>query len=143
MISGFTTQERKQTEYCKGKKKTVEIKVFSFNFSVFYPNQKLIGSLVTFLKMSSAERIKYERVPDLLCGQRVKPFPKRQILDSSKLKHFVDNNFELDENGRKFFIKVENTMGKGESAISPFPTVFLKDLYCRHKPGLVWATHFP
>ena len=25
-------------------------------------------------------------------------------------------------------------------AISPFPTVFSKDLYCRHvKPGLVWV----
>ena len=25
------------------------------------------------------------------------PFPKRQILDSSKLKEFADGNFELDE----------------------------------------------
>ena len=30
-----------------------------------------------------------------------KPFPKRQILDSSKLKEFADNNFKFDENGRK------------------------------------------
>ena len=28
-------------------------------------------------------------------------FPKRQILDSSKLKEFADDNFEVDENGRK------------------------------------------
>ena len=28
-------------------------------------------------------------------------FPKRQILDSSKLKEFADNNFKSDENGRE------------------------------------------
>ena len=28
------------------------------------------------------------------------PFPKRQILDSSKLKEFADDNFKFDENGR-------------------------------------------
>ena len=31
----------------------------------------------------------------------LKPFPKRQILDSSKLKEFADDNFKFDENGRK------------------------------------------
>ena len=44
------------------------------------------------------------------------PFPKRQILDSSELKEFPDNNFEYDENGRKFFKWIENTVGKGEIA---------------------------
>ena len=28
-------------------------------------------------------------------------FPKQQILDSSKLKEFIDDNFKFDENGRK------------------------------------------
>ena len=42
------------------------------------------------------------------------PFPKRQILDSSKLKEFADDNFEFNENGRKFSKCVENTVGKGE-----------------------------
>ena len=37
------------------------------------------------------------------------PFPKQQILDASKLKEFADKNFNLDENGRKFFKRVENT----------------------------------
>ena len=45
-----------------------------------------------------------------------KPFPKRQILDSSKLKDFADNNFKFDENGRNFSEWVENTVGKGEIA---------------------------
>ena len=48
--------------------------------------------------------------------QVCKPFPKRQILHSSKLKEFADNNFKFDENGREFSKRVENTMGKGEIA---------------------------
>ena len=43
-------------------------------------------------------------------------FPKQQILDSSKLKEFADDNFRFDENGRKFSKRVENTVGKGEIA---------------------------
>ena len=43
-----------------------------------------------------------------------RPSPKRQILDSSKLKEFADDNFKLDENGRKFSERIENTAGKGE-----------------------------
>ena len=34
---------------------------------------------------------------------------KQQILDSSKLKEFTDNNSKFDENGRKFSKRVENT----------------------------------
>ena len=44
------------------------------------------------------------------------PITRRQILDSSKLKEFADNNFKVDENGRKLSEWVENTMGKGEIA---------------------------
>ena len=46
----------------------------------------------------------------------VKPFPKRQILDSSKLKEFADDNFNFDENGRNFCKWIENTVEKGEIA---------------------------
>ena len=42
--------------------------------------------------------------------------PKRQILDTPKMKEFEKGNFKFDENGRKFSKRVENTMGKGESA---------------------------
>ena len=38
---------------------------------------------------------------------------KRQILDASKLSEFADDNFECDENDRKFSKRVENTLGKG------------------------------
>ena len=58
------------------------------------------------------------------------PFPIRQILYSSKLREFADDNFKFDENGRKLSEQVENTVGKGE--ISPFPTVFSSEMYCRH-----------
>ena len=34
----------------------------------------------------------------------------------SKLKEFADDNFELDENSRKFSKQIENTVGKGEIA---------------------------
>ena len=58
------------------------------------------------------------------------PFPKRQILDSSKHKEFADDNFKFDENGIKFSNGVENTVGKGEIAryeqFLLFPLCFLK-----------------
>ena len=62
-------------------------------------------------------------------------FSKYQILDSSKLKEFAEDNFEFNENGRKFSKRLENT-GKRRNcslrAISPFSTVLSKDLYCKH-----------
>ena len=56
--------------------------------------------------------------------------PNKKVLDWSKLREFANNNFRFDENGRKFYF----TVGKGETAktISPFPTVFPEDFYCRH-----------
>ena len=38
------------------------------------------------------------------------------MLDSSKLKVFADDNFELNENGRKFSKWVENNVRKGKIA---------------------------
>ena len=43
-------------------------------------------------------------------------FPTRQILDSSKLKEFPDDNFKFDENSRKVHKWMENTVVKGEIA---------------------------
>ena len=42
--------------------------------------------------------------------------PKRQILNSSTLKEFADDDFKFDGNGRKFSKQEENTAGKGEIA---------------------------
>ena len=64
----------------------------------------------------------------------VNPFPNNKILESSELKEFADDNFKSVENSRKFSKWIENT-GKRRNcslrAISPFPTVFSKDFYCR------------
>ena len=38
-----------------------------------------------------------------------KPITRRQILDSTKLKEFADDNFKFEENGRKISKQVENT----------------------------------
>ena len=68
---------------------------------------------------------------------------QRQILDSSKLRRFADNNFNSIENGRKFFKGTENTMGRKEIAcyeqflLSPqcFQKTYTANTW---KPGLVW-----
>ena len=39
------------------------------------------------------------------------------ILYASKLKEFVGDNFIPDKNGGNFSIRVESTMGKGETAL--------------------------
>ena len=63
------------------------------------------------------------------------PFPKRQILDSSKLKEFADDNIKFDENSGKLSKRVENTEGYGEIARNEqflfFPQCF-QDMYCGH-----------
>ena len=58
------------------------------------------------------------------------------------MKEFEDDNFKLNENGRNFSKRVENT-GKRRNcslrAISLFPRLFSEDLDCRHvKTELVW-----
>ena len=65
-----------------------------------------------------------------------KPFPKQQILDSSKLKQYAYNNFKFDENGRKFTKQVKNTVQK---KVLFFPHCFQKTCTAdRYKPGLLF-----
>ena len=46
------------------------------------------------------------------------------MLDASTLKEFADDNFEFDENGRKFSKRVKNTVGMREIArVEQFPLV--------------------
>ena len=55
---------------------------------------------------------------------------KRQIVDSSKLTDFADDNFKSDENDRRFSKQVENTVGKGlidrDERFLLFPQCFQK-----------------
>ena len=72
----------------------------------------------------------------------VNPLP-RQILDSSKLKEFADDNFKFDENGRKLSKQVENNVGKGEIAryeqFLLFPQCFQKACFQGVSKGvIVW-----
>ena len=62
---------------------------------------------------SRSDKIIMIEVPNL---GRSQPFPKLQILDSSKRKEVADDNFKFDENGRKFSKQVENIEGKEEIA---------------------------
>ena len=78
------------------------ITVFAF-FSL------LLKMSESFWYRSTHPTSNYNRI--VLCVITIlQPFPKRQILDCSKLKEFADNNFKFDENGRKFFKRVENTV---------------------------------
>ena len=66
-----------------------------------------------------------------------------KILDSSKLKDFADDNFKFDENSRKLFKQVENTVGKGEIAhyeqFLLFPQCFQKACFPGASKGVtVW-----
>ena len=56
-------------------------------------------------------------LPQVVDFDIYQPFPNQQILDSSKLKDFADNNFKLDENSAQFSKRVLNTGEKGEIAL--------------------------
>ena len=66
---------------------------------------------------------------------------RQQILDSSKLKAFADDNLKFEENGTKLFKPVENTVGKGEIAhyeqFLLFPQCFQKACF----PGASKGCH--
>ena len=42
---------------------------------------------------------------------------KRQNVGDSKLKELANDNFKFDENGKKLFKRVRNTVGKGEISL--------------------------
>ena len=47
---------------------------------------------------------------------KINPITRRQILDSSKLKDFADDNLKFEENNIKLLKPFENNVGKGEIA---------------------------
>ena len=59
-----------------------------------------------------------------LCGMKAHvirnplPITRRQILDSSKLKEFADDDFKFDENGSNLSKWVENIVGTGELLVT-------------------------
>ena len=73
------------------------------------PEFQAPGKMVRSSIMSNANASKYLRRIFFLKSSS-------ESLIFSKLKEFADNNFKFDENGRKLFKRVENTVGKGEIA---------------------------
>ena len=57
------------------------------------------------------------------------------------MKEFADNNFKFDENGRKLSKRVENTVGKGETAryeqFLLFPQRFQKACFPGASKGVI------
>ena len=75
---------------------------------------------------------RYQTVHQILTHYR------RQILDSSKLKEFADDNFKFDENGRKLSKLVQNTVGKGEIACDEQLFLFPQCFPWASKGVVVW-----
>ena len=93
--------------------------------------------------MSSANAFNLDGSKFLSFGIELNPLPDDKILDWSKLKQFAEDNFEFDENSRKFSKQVENTVGKGEIAfhkhILLFPQCFQKACFAGVSKGvIVW-----
>ena len=66
---------------------------------------------------------------DVIVWEWVNPFPNNEIIDSSKLKEFPDDNLQFDKNRRKFLRKGRNHCRKRRNCslqeISPnFPQCF-------------------
>ena len=84
-----------------------------------YPTLSFDPYLICFMTRLQFCSLIYSRHGRVTCCQHynfVQPITRRDILDSSKLKEFADDNFKFDENGKKLSKRVENTVGKGETA---------------------------
>ena len=57
--------------------------------------------------------------------ETINPYPKGQILESSKLKELADDNLRFDENGNKFSKKVETLWVKDD-------LLFMSNFSCSH-----------
>ena len=62
---------------------------------------------------------------------------KNQGLFGKELKDFADNNLKFEENGRKLFKPVENTVGKGEIACYEQFLLFQKACFPRASKGVI------
>ena len=92
--------------------------------------------------MSSANSFSMEECKIYLLGKG-QPITRRQIVDSSKLKEFADDNFKFDENGRKLSKRVENT--RYEQFLL-FQHCFQKACFPGASKGVIvweWVNHLP
>ena len=96
------------------RKKLLITSNFSFSHSVFYPFEELSSVLIKF-EIVVCNSLSLEESKTCRLGEGL-PITRQQILDSSKLKEFADDDFKFDKNGRKLSKWVENLVGKGEKA---------------------------
>ena len=108
----FTAKKETFLKTLWEKEKMLGTSIFSFSHNVFcpYQNKFQIYSRIYFVV---CKFFQFGPVSSLLCG---KELTRQQILGSSKLKEFADDNLKFEENGRKLFKPTENTVGKGEIA---------------------------
>ena len=83
------------------------------------------------------------RFVDPISRLALNPLPDNKILDRSNLKQSADDNFEFDENSRKFSKWAESTVGKGEIAryeqFLLYPQCFQKVCFLEASKGvIVW-----
>ena len=86
------------------------------------------------LKHVHQKTIKKKSVQKWLLHVAFNPLPDDKILDRSKLKQSVDNNFKFDENSRKFSKRVETLWVKEKLLVTSnfsFAPVFSKGLFPR------------
>ena len=104
---------------------------------------KMIKRQRTFLRMVGEYGSSFDTCFCGTCRGMSLTHYQTTILDSSKLTDFADDNIELEENGRKLFEPVENTVGKGEIArheqFLHFPQCFQKACFPGASKGVtVW-----
>ena len=110
--------------------------IFSFTHNVFYSpfNERCFLSHIYFvidwqmLSIWSGSKIWWLVILN-------SSLTRQQILDSSKLKEFADDNFKFDKKWKKVIKTGRKHCGKRRNcslrAISPFPTVFSEGLFPR------------
>ena len=80
-------------------------------------------------------------VKPMACMGKGESITRQQILDSSRLKEFADDNFKFDKNDRKLSKQVENTVGKGEidcyEQFLLYPQCFQKTCFLGASKGVV------
>ena len=90
-------------------KQKTRLKIHAYYIEIFFQNRICLQTIckpsfkrgISILKKMASSGLLIQS--DCSCrGYCHWPFPKQQILDSSKLKDFADDNFKFDENGRKF-----------------------------------------
>ena len=119
------------------------LSIYSDTIPLIFPKE--VVWMKQFLRMCSFVLNTCSYILLLHTLYKINLFPSNILLRSSKLKEFIDDNLNFDENGRKFSKRVENTMRKRE--IARFVTsnfsfshrVFKRlVLQIRKKQRLVW-----